>query len=51
VGSEVLSVVLMKLWANGQAEQVSVVGLFMMLLVILFRWVQLRFLNSRFGQG
>jgi len=51
VGSEVLSVVLMKLWANGQAEQVSVIGLFMMLLVILFRWVQLRFLNSRFGQG
>jgi iron(III) transport system permease protein len=51
VGSEVLSVVLMKLWANGQAEQVSVVGLFMMLLVIAFRWVQLRFLNSRFGQG
>jgi len=51
VGSEVLAAVLMKLWANGQAEQVSVVGLFMMLLVILFRWVQLRFLNSRFGQG
>ncbi len=51
VGSEVLSVVLMKLWANGQAEQVSVIGLFMMLLVILFRWVQLRFLNSRFGQA
>ncbi len=51
VGSEVLSVVLMKLWANGQAEQVSVIGLFMMLLVILFRWVQLKFLNSRFGQA
>ncbi len=51
VGSEVLSVVLMKLWANGQAEQVSVIGLFMMLLVVLFRWVQLRFLNSRFGQA
>ena len=51
VGSEVLSVVLMKMWANGLAEQVSVVGLFMMALVILFRWVQLRFLNARFGQG
>ena len=30
VGSEVLSVVLLKLWANGNAEQVSVIGLIMM---------------------
>ena len=45
VGSEVLSVVLMKLWANGLAEQVSVIGLAMMLLVIAFRWLQLRFLK------
>ena len=30
VGSEVLSVVLLKLWANGNAEQVSVIGLLMM---------------------
>ena len=49
VGSEVLSVVLLKLWANGNAEQVSVIGLMMMLLVILFRWVQLRLLKSRVG--
>lgn len=47
VGSEVLSVTLMKLWANGLAEQVSVIGLMMMMLVIVFRWVQLRFLKSR----
>ncbi len=47
VGSEVLSVVLLKLWSNGRAEQVSVIGLFMMLLVILFRWVQLRLIKSR----
>ena len=42
VGSEVLSVVLLKLWTNGQPKQVSVIGLMMMLLVIVFRWVQLR---------
>ena len=47
VGSEVLSVVLLKLWANGQAEQVSVIGLMMMLLVIFFRWVQLRIIKRR----
>jgi iron(III) transport system permease protein len=47
VGSEVLSVVLLRLWSNGQAEQVSVIGLFMMLLVIVFRWAQLRFIKSR----
>jgi iron(III) transport system permease protein len=41
-GSEVLSVVLLKMWMAGQAEQVSVIGLMMMLLVIFFRWVQLR---------
>ncbi len=45
VGSEVLSVVLMKLWANGLAEQVSVIGLMMMLLVIAFRWLQLSVLK------
>ena len=47
VGSEVLSVVLLKLWVNGNAEQVSVIGLMMMLLVILFRWVQLKFIQTR----
>ncbi len=47
VGSEVLSVVLLRLWSNGLAEQVSVIGLMMMLLVILFRWVQLKLIKSR----
>ena len=47
VGSEVLSVVLLKLWANGQAEQVSVIGLLMMLLVIFFRWVKLKLIKER----
>jgi iron(III) transport system permease protein len=47
VGSEVLSVVLLKLWANGNAEQVSVIGLIMMVLVMLFRWVQLKVIKTR----
>jgi iron(III) transport system permease protein len=47
VGSEVLSVVLLKLWANGSAEQVSVIGLIMMVMVIVFRWVQLKVIKSR----
>ena len=47
VGSEVLSVVLLKLWANGNAEQVSVIGLIMMVMVIVFRWVQLKVIKSR----
>ena len=51
VGSEVLSVVLLKLWTNGAAEQVSVIGLMMMVLVVLFRAVQLRFLNRRIGMA
>ncbi|MGK9050597.1 iron ABC transporter permease [Neorhizobium petrolearium] len=50
VGSETLAVVLLKLWANGNAEQVSVIGLMMMLLVILFRWVQLRFIKARISK-
>jgi iron(III) transport system permease protein len=47
VGSEVLSVELYKLWTNGQPEEVSVVGLMLVLLVIFFRWVQIRFLNRQ----
>jgi iron(III) transport system permease protein len=49
VGSEVLSVVLLKLWANGNAEQVSVIGLMMMVLVLLFRWVQLKVIKAQIG--
>jgi iron(III) transport system permease protein len=45
VGSEVLSVVLLRMWENGQAEAVSVIGLMMMMLVFLFRWVQLRLIK------
>ena len=45
VGSEVLSVEVLKLWANGDAEQVCVIGLFMILLALVFRatqWVVFR---------
>ncbi len=45
VGSEVLSVVLLRMWENGQAEAVSVVGLLMMSLVFLFRWIHLRLMR------
>jgi iron(III) transport system permease protein len=45
VGSEVLSVVVLRMWENGQAEAVSVVGLMMMTLVLLFRWVQQRLIR------
>ena len=51
VGSEVLSVILLKLWANGSAEQVSVIGLIMMTMVIVFRWVQLRVMKQWVGGG
>src|SRR6201996_6560155 len=49
VDSEVLSVVLLKLWTNGNAEQVSVIGLLMMAMVIVFRWVQLRVIKKWVG--
>ena len=47
VGSEVLSVELYKLWTNGQAEAVSVVGLMLIVLVVVFRWIQIQFLNRQ----
>ena len=40
VGTEVLSIALLKLWNGGQPEQVSVIGLMMMMLVVVFRMVQ-----------
>jgi iron(III) transport system permease protein len=45
VNTEVLSVVMLKMWTGGQPEDVSVIGLFMLVLVLLFRWVQLRLLK------
>src|SRR4029079_9792815 len=47
VGSEGLSVVVLKLWANGNAAQVSVIGLMMLMLVISFRRIQLKVIKAR----
>jgi iron(III) transport system permease protein len=47
VNSEVLSVVILQLWTGGKAEEVSVIGLIMLALVLLFRFVQLRLLGPR----
>lgn len=46
-GTEVLSVVMLKMWNGGKPEEVSVIGLLMLGLVLLFRWVQLRFIKKR----
>ncbi len=47
VGNEVLSVVMLRMWTDGKLEQVCVIGLMMMLLIIVFRWVQHALLNRR----
>src|SRR5262245_41351788 len=47
VGSEVLSVVVLRLWSAGQAEQVSVIALLLLTLVFAFRWLQLRLIRRR----
>jgi iron(III) transport system permease protein len=46
-GNEVLSVVMLSMWTDGKAEEVSVVGLLLLLLVLLFRFVELRVLRRR----
>src|SRR5215468_5811313 len=46
-GTEVLSVVMLKMWVSGKPEEVSVIGLAMLVLVLLFRWVQLKFIKRR----
>jgi iron(III) transport system permease protein len=46
-GTEVLSVVMLKMWVGGRPEEVSVIGLVMLVLVLAFRWVQLRFIKKR----
>ena len=45
--TEVVSVVMLKLWLGGKPEEVSVIGLIMLVLVLVFRWVQLRFIKRR----
>lgn len=46
-GTEVLSVVMLKMWVGGKPEEVSVIGLMMLALVLVFRWVQLGFIKKR----
>jgi iron(III) transport system permease protein len=46
-GTEVLSVVMLKMWTGGKPEEVSVIGLLMLVLVLAFRWVQLSFIKKR----
>ena len=46
-GTEVLSVVMLKMWTGGKPEEVSVIGLLMLAMVLLFGWLQLRFIRRR----
>ena len=46
-GTEVLSVMMLKMWTGGKPEEVSVIGLLMLAMVLLFRWAQLRFIQKR----
>ncbi|HXS30657.1 MAG TPA: iron ABC transporter permease, partial [Steroidobacteraceae bacterium] len=46
-GTEVLSVVMLRLWNGGKPETVSVIGLVMLVMVLVFRWVQLKFIKRR----
>jgi iron(III) transport system permease protein len=49
VDTQVLSVLMLKMWSGGKAEEVSVIALFMLALVLVFRWVQLHVINKRIG--
>jgi iron(III) transport system permease protein len=46
VGNEVLPVVVMRLWTDGKAEQVSVIALVMLALVFVFRFVERRLVRT-----
>jgi iron(III) transport system permease protein len=45
--SKVLSVEMLRMWTNGKIEQLTVVSLIVLLLVLLFRWVQLKFVQKQ----
>lgn len=49
-GSEVMSVSLLRLWLGGKQEQVAVIGMIMIALVVLFRWVQLSVIAPRISR-
>lgn len=46
-GHEVLSVEILNMWTSGKPEDVSVISLLLAVLMILFRWAQLRFVRTR----
>ena len=46
VGNEVLSVVVMRLWTEGKAGQVSVIALVMLALIFVFRFMERRLVRS-----
>jgi iron(III) transport system permease protein len=50
VGNEVLSVVVMRLWTEGKAGQVSVIALVMLALIFVFRFVEARLVRSHISK-
>lgn len=50
VDTEVLSVLMLKMWSGGKPEEVSVIALFMLGLVLVFRWVQINVINKRISR-
>lgn len=48
--TKVLSVVMLQMWAGGNPEEVSVIGLLLLVLVLVFRWVDLRVLRPRMAK-
>jgi iron(III) transport system permease protein len=51
VGNEVLSVVVMRLWSEGKAGQVSVIALVMLALVFVFRFAERRLVRAHPGRS
>ncbi len=51
VGNEVLSVVVMRLWSEGKAGQVSVIALVMLALVFVFRFAERRLVRTHLGRS
>jgi iron(III) transport system permease protein len=51
VGNEVLAVVVMRLWTEGKAGQVSVIALVMLALVFLFRFAERRLVRTHLGRS
>ena len=40
---------MLKMWVGGKPEEVSVIGLMMLAMVLVFRWVQLKVIKRRFS--